>query len=62
MEKIIISKGTEKKNLMQVFDHIETLEHKTNSVSIIGFDYGDYEIKYSIFHNKFGYTISSVRI
>ena len=62
MEKIIIRKGTEKKNLMQVFEIIEMLEHKTGSVSAVGFDYGDYEIKYSIFHNKFGYTISSVRV
>ena len=62
MDKVIIKKGTEKKNLMQVFDMIETLEHKTNSLSVATFDYGDYEIKYNIFHNKFGYTISSVRV
>ena len=62
MEKVILSKGVEKKNLIQVFDYIETLEHKTGSISIIGFVYDEYELKYSVFHNKSGYTVSSVRI
>lgn len=62
MARIILSSKIEMKNIVEVLKHIEKIEHKKGSITVMGFNYGDYEIKYSIIHNKFGYTISSVRV
>lgn len=61
MDKIIISANTNINFICEVLKEVQKLEHKKGDVTILKYDYQDYEIKYSIVHNKIGYTISSMR-
>lgn len=61
MDKIIISANTNINFICEVLKEIQKLEHKKGAVTVIKYDFQDYEIKYSIVHNKIGYTISSMR-
>lgn len=61
MDKIIISANTNMTFICDVLKEVQKIKHKRGAISIVKFDYLEDEIKYSIVHNKFGYTISSMR-